>query len=457
MLRTVQRCSKHINDFSHHLPNVGRLNNGSFGACPQEVLKVQDDFRKEWLGQPDALYFDIENGLDLRLQRVETSIANYLNVESDNISIVENATVATSTIAQRWASQMQKKKSKTNKTIMIFNHIYGACKYSLKHHCEPFGGKIIEVNIPFPIHDKNEVLRQVEMTLMEHTPQYCFLDHITSQPAIVLPIKEIIEMCRTYASTNVEIAVDGSHAIGSIHFDHDNNNNSGGVGVDDDDANSYNNDVESYVDTSSNENNNNNNNNNTINLEDLDCDFYFSNLHKWAMTPTSATFLYYANDMKNTNHAIISWPYGENLSAESRWPGTKDFSAYIAVPTALEYLQNWRSTDNRNAIDYNKEECWKQATMLTNAWETSIGVPEDMSSSMTMIKLPERLIVNDIPGMPTKGVRSTLRDEYNLEVAIGNFGPDIGNYIRLSHAIYNQEEEFERLRDAILELAGPKK
>ena len=111
MLRTVQRCSKHINDFSHHLPNVGRLNNGSFGACPQEVLKVQDDFRKEWLGQPDALYFDIENGLDLRLQRVETSIANYLNVESDNISIVENATVATSTIAQRWASQMQKKKN----------------------------------------------------------------------------------------------------------------------------------------------------------------------------------------------------------------------------------------------------------------------------------------------------------------------------------------------------------
>ena len=175
------------------------------------------------------------------------------------------------------------------------------------------------------------------------------------------------------------------------------------------------------------------------------------------MTPTSATFLYYANDMKNTNHAIISWPYGENLSAESRWPGTKDFSAYIAVPTALEYLQNWRSTDNRNAIDYNKEECWKQATMLTNAWETSIGVPEDMSSSMTMIKLPERLIVNDVPGMPTKGVRSTLRDEYNLEVAIGNFGSDIGNYIRLSHAIYNQEEEFERLRDAILELAGPKK
>ena len=95
--------------------------------------------------------------------------------------------------------------------------------------------------------------------------------------------------------------------------------------------------------------------------------------------------------------------------------------------------------------------------MLTNAWETSIGVPEDMSSSMTMIKLPERLIVDDIPGMPTKGVRSTLRDEYNLEVAIGNFGSDIGNYIRLSHAIYNQEEEFERLRDAILELAGPTK
>jgi len=163
------------------------------------------------------------------------------------------------------------------------------------------------------------------------------------------------------------------------------------------------------------------------------------------MCPTSATFMYHADDMRNTNHAIISWPYDVDLSAESRWPGTKDFSAYIAIPAALEYLNRWRCDNNMNAIDYNKQHCWKHAKMLAEAWETSIGVPEDMSASMTMVKLPERLKVNDIPGMPSKGVRSTLREDYNLEVAIGNFGPAVGNYVRLSHAIYNQDEEYERL------------
>ena len=28
------------NHFAHHAPNVLRLNNGSFGSCPREVLKV---------------------------------------------------------------------------------------------------------------------------------------------------------------------------------------------------------------------------------------------------------------------------------------------------------------------------------------------------------------------------------------------------------------------------------
>ena len=73
---------------------------------------------------------------------------------------------------------------------------------------------------------------------------------------------------------------------------------------------------------------------------------------------------------------------------------------------------------------------------------------------MTMVKLPESLVVDDEPGMPSKGVRSTLRKTYNLEVAIGNFGKEVGNYIRLSHAIYNTHEEYERLRDAIIELSS---
>ena len=51
------------------------------------------------------------------------------------------------------------------------------------------------------------------------------------------------------------------------------------------------------------------------------------------------------------------------------------------------------------------------------------------------------------------GVRSTLRDEYSIEAAVGGFG-DKGGFLRLSHAVYNNDEEFERLRDAVSELSS---
>ena len=59
--------------------------------------------------------------------------------------------------------------------------------------------------------------------------------------------------------------------------------------------------------------------------------------------------------------------------------------------------------------------------------------------------------MNDVPGMPSSGVRSALRDRYGIEAALGNFG-DSGNFIRLSHAVYSTTADFERLRDAVLEL-----
>ena len=49
-------------------------------------------------------------------------------------------------------------------------------------------------------------------------------------------------------------------------------------------------------------------------------------------------------------------------------------------------------------------------------------------------------------------MRQTLRDEFGIEAAVGGFG-DHGGFLRLSHAVYNEDGDFERLRDAVSELA----
>lgn len=70
------------------------------------------------------------------------------------------------------------------------------------------------------------------------------LDHISSMPSMVLPLKRMIQVCRAKGADYV--IVDGAHAIGNVPID----------------------------------------------LEELDADFYFSNCHKWLFNPAAVAFLY---------------------------------------------------------------------------------------------------------------------------------------------------------------------
>lgn len=69
------------------------------------------------------------------------------------------------------------------------------------------------------------------------------IDHISSTPAIIFPVKDIVDYLH---SKNIIVVIDGAHAVGAIDLD-----------------------VPSYG-----------------------ADFYFSNLHKWNYAPKSSAFLW---------------------------------------------------------------------------------------------------------------------------------------------------------------------
>ncbi len=66
-------------------------------------------------------------------------------------------------------------------------------------------------------------------------------------PSVVFPIYSIKKILD---SKNIDLFIDGAHAIGQVDID----------------------------------------------LINLDCSAYFSNLHKWAFTPKNAAFLYVSNN-----------------------------------------------------------------------------------------------------------------------------------------------------------------
>jgi selenocysteine lyase/cysteine desulfurase len=70
-------------------------------------------------------------------------------------------------------------------------------------------------------------------------------------------------------------------------------------------------------------------------------DAYFSNFHKWAFTPKSATFLYLGHEfLKIVKHVVTGRNHGEGPSKEFYETGTRDMTSILCVSEGLKYLES---------------------------------------------------------------------------------------------------------------------
>ncbi|KAH8049396.1 hypothetical protein JL722_11926 [Aureococcus anophagefferens] len=193
-----------------------------------------------------------------------------------------------------------------------------------------------------------------------------------------------------------------------------------------------------------------------VDVEAIGADFYYSNIHKWAFAGPTATVLH-ARDGRAA-HVVPSWNAGEGLLADCRWTGTRDYAAMRAAPVALDYLRTWRSADGLDARTFNARGLRRAAAGLAGAWRVGPACDEaDCFASMGMVRPrgpghgPRRARRARAPGV-RRG-----RDRRGVEAAVGGFREDdgsLGGFLRLSHAVYNTDDDFRRLRDAVLDLRG---
>jgi isopenicillin-N epimerase len=87
-----------------------------------------------------------------------------------------------------------------------------------------------------------------------------------------------------------------------------------------------------------------------LNLQELEADIYTGACHKWMMTPKGCTFLYVKKDLQHLfDPLVVSWGYKSAAPSDSQFldyhqmQGTRDFSAFLTVPKAIEFMKenNW--------------------------------------------------------------------------------------------------------------------
>ena len=89
-----------------------------------------------------------------------------------------------------------------------------------------------------------------------------------------------------------------------------------------------------------------------LDIASLGVDVYTGNCHKWLCAPKGSAFLYATADAQRLiDPAVISWDWVEGAAFHElhRWQGTRDPSAYLAVPAAIAFQRehDWPSVRAR--------------------------------------------------------------------------------------------------------------
>lgn len=410
-------------EFSHHEPGMARINNGSFGCCPESVIKAQRSWQFRFLQQPDHFYFST---LRPSLANSRALVKSLINAaELDEVSLVDNATTAAAIVLQQVGRRLPHQHQ--NDTVIMFHCAFPAIKKSIQAYVTRAGASVIEVRLPFPVNSDSEIIDEFRKGLSKAKSsggkvRLAIIDHITSMPSVLIPIRELVQVCREQGVD--QVFVDAAHAIGSVPVD----------------------------------------------VQAIGADFYVSNLYKWFFAPPSVAFLYCRKSSLSSSemhHPVVSHEYGNGLPIESSWIGTRDYSQQLVIPAVMDFVKGEGGIEGIMA--WNHEQVVKMGKMLTESWGTTLGSPPEMCASMIMVGLPSKLCVTSDEDAFT--LRTHLREKYKVEVPIyyrppreddGENENENGNdneprdkdglitgYTRISHQIYNKVEDYYKFRDAI--------
>ncbi|EMS59460.1 Isopenicillin N epimerase [Triticum urartu] len=309
--------------------------------------------------------------------------------------------------------------------VLMLHYAYGAVKKSIQAYVARAGATVVEVPLPFPVTSPDAIIAEFHAALAVakaggRKVRLAVIDHITSMPSVLIPVKELVAICRQEGVDKV--FVDAAHSVGQVPVD----------------------------------------------VRDIGADFYTSNLHKWFFCPPAVAFLHTRKGGPITSqlhHPVVSHEYGNGLPMESGWIGTRDYSAQIVVPEAIHFVNRFEG-GIEGIRSRNHEKVIEMGRMLAEAWGTFLGSPPVMCGSMAMVGMPSCLCIESDDD--ALRVRTMLRKDFKVEVPIyynsrqvkvqemakDNNSDPVTGYVRISHQVYNVKEEYERLRDAVNKLVA---
>lgn len=338
-------------------PDVIFLNHGSFGATPKPVFEAYQQWQLRLERQP-VLFLGRE--LDGFLMASRQALGMYLNADANDLVYIPNATHGVNIIARSLRLE-------SGAEILTTNHEYGACDYTWEFACGKAGAQYIHQPIPLPVRSEEEIVEQFWLGVTPRT-KVIYLSHITSPTALRLPVEQI---CKRAAEAGIFTIIDAAHSPGQIPVD----------------------------------------------LQTLGADVVFGNCHKWLLNVKGSAFLYVRREAQNMiDPLVVSWGYkptpetttGSRFIDILQWTGTKDPTAALTVPAAIEFMQEHKWDEVRLECHALLRQGLEQICSLVNM-PPLYPLDSSFYGQMGIAPLPQ----SNLPILKRR-----LYDEYRIEVPL---------------------------------------
>lgn len=360
------------------------LNFGSFGACPKPIFERYQQYQLELEQEP--VLFIVKTGLEY-LQQSREALAAFLNCSVDDLVYLVNPSHAVNLVAKNFPLR-------AGDEVVTTNLEYGACDRTWEYYCAQAGAHYKRQPISLPLTTKETFVEEFFKGVTNRT-RLIFISHITSSTGLRFPIEAI---CAKAKELGIPTFIDGAHGPAQA----------------------------------------------PVNLKELGADMYTGACHKWMMTPKGSTFLYVNKAyQRQLDPLVISWGFNSTTPSHSSFldyhqtQGTRDFSAFLCIPKAIEFMQqhNWHHVAKEC-----RELVYSNAQRFCDLVNSKPLAPINNDFILQLFSIPIRT------QEPT-ALKNVLFNEYKIEIPVMPHEDKV--YLRYSIQAFNTQTNLDTLYNAV--------
>ena len=359
------------------------FNNGSLGACPLTIRKATNEFRDTLDDFPSKYMW---GGWNEEKENVRKKTASLFSVSEEEIALIHNTTEGMNLIARSLDLQ-------EGDEVILADHEHASAVSPWKVWQERKGIKLVRPTLPILPESVDQLVEVFKKAITPKT-KVISICHLINTNGMILPIKEISKMAH---EQGILVAVDGAQAAGMF----------------------------------------------TVDLKDIDCDFYTVSAHKWLFSPKGVGVFYAKKEsQKYLKPLIVARGYEDTSIRRLENYNTRNLPEVLGFGAALDYI---------NTIGGKKIETrtYELKAYFRSAIEKH---PKLVLKTPALDTLSGGIQVVEVLGKDVKNVKSRLFEDYGIDSRpMTKFEL---NAVRFSLAIFITKKDIDTLINALDTIAN---